>query len=375
MKVKKYIGSTAHEAMTNMKKELGPEAIILNTRTVKDRGFKGLFKKPMVEITAAFEDKDILMVRAPKDYKYEKINYELKTLKTMMEEISANVVEKNLKFPPELEEYRIKLVENGVEYSIATSILRNLSEQINFTNKDDESIKNIVKYTLMEYIGEVHPLSIENNCQKLIFFFGPTGVGKTTTLAKVAAQLVMGKKYDIGLITSDTYRIAAVEQLRTYSDILQLPLEVVYNQEDMYKTLVTYKEKDIIFVDTAGRSHKEVDKEDEIYNIINSIKNKEAYLVLSGATNYKTLKSIIDHYSFIEDYKIIFTKLDETEGFGNILNVKFITKNPVSYITTGQNVPDDIEVLDKDKVASRLIGENLNERPSWKIKRINGRKN
>ena len=364
MKVKKYIGSTAHEAMTNMKKELGPEAIILNTRTVKDRGFKGLFKKPMVEITAAFEDKDILMVRAPKDYKYEKINYELKTLKTMMEEISANVVEKNLKFSPELEEYRIKLVENGVEYSIATSILRNLSEQINFTNKDDESIKNIVKYTLMEYIGEVHPLSIENNCQKLIFFFGPTGVGKTTTLAKIAAQLVMGKKYDIGLITSDTYRIAAVEQLRTYSDILQLPLEVVYNQEDMYKTLVTYKEKDIIFVDTAGRSHKEVDKEDEIYNIINSIKNKEAYLVLSGATNYKTLKSIIDHYSFIEDYKIIFTKLDETEGFGNILNVKFITKNPVSYITTGQNVPDDIEVLDKDKVASRLIGENLNERPS-----------
>ena len=97
---------------------------------------------------------------------------------------------------------------------------------------------------------------------------------------------------------------------------------------------------------------------------MNSIQNKEIYLVLSGTTNYKTLKSIIDHYSFIKDYKIIFTKLDEAGGLGNILNAKYLTRNPVSYITTGQNVPDDIEILDKNKVVSWLIGENLDERPS-----------
>ena len=123
------------------------------------------------------------------------------------------------------------------------------------------------------------------------------------------------------------------------------------------KLLVTFKDKDIIFVDTAGRNHRDIDENDEIFKIIDSIKNKEVFLVLSGTTDYSTLKSIINHYSFIKDYKIIFTKIDESESLGNILNAKFLTQNPVSYITTGQNVPDDIEILDKEKVACHLIGE------------------
>lgn len=364
MKVKKYIGKTSYEAMNKMKMELGPDAIILNTRTIRKKGIKGLFKKPMVEITAAYEEKDLLLFKKPKDDNFIKINNELATLKNMMEQISANVVENDSKFPVELEKYRSKLIENGVEYYTATSILRNLNLQVDFISKDDKTIENIIRYTLMEYIGDAEPLNLDNQYQKIIFFIGPTGVGKTTTLAKIAAQLVMEKKYDIGLITSDTYRIAAVDQLKTYSDILQLPLKIIYNQEDMHKTLASFREKNIVFVDTAGKNHREIDEKDEIYKIMSSIKNKEVYLVLSGATDYNTLKSIINHYSFIENYKIIFTKLDEAENFGNILNVKYLTKNPVSYITTGQNVPDDIEILDKGKVVSWLIGEKANERSS-----------
>lgn len=357
MKVKRYIGNTTHEAMTKLKKELGSEAVVLNTRTIKQKGLLGIFKKPLVEITAAYEKNDPLDLKNIHEDNLVNINRELIVLRNMINQISTDVKEKDIEIPTELDSYRSKLIENGVEYITATSILKKLNEQVDFNNKDSAIVKGIIKQTLMEYIGQVKPLNLDNPYQKIIFFVGPTGVGKTTTLAKIAAQLVMKRKYDIGLITSDTYRIAAIDQLKAYSDILQLPLEVIYNEADMYKTLVTFKDKDIIFVDTAGRNHRDIDENDEIFKIMDSIKNKEVFLVLSGTTDYSTLKSIINHYSFIKDYKIIFTKIDESEGLGNILNAKFLTQNPVSYITTGQNVPDDIEILDKEKVACHLIGE------------------
>lgn len=363
MKVKKFFGATNHEAILKMKKELGPDAVILSTRTVREKGILGFFKKPKVEIVAAFEEKDLLHSQKPSD-KFDKINRELNNLKYMVEEISQNVSQKQYELPEELVNYHTKLIENGVEYYTATSILKVLGQQVNLEGKDEQAIRNIVKYTLMEYIGDAKPLDLKKGVQKTIFFIGPTGVGKTTTLAKLAAQLVMENEYDIGLITSDTYRIAAVEQLKIYSDILELPLEVVYDDEDMYKALVTFKDKDIILVDTAGKSHKEIDKDDGIIKTMNSINNKETYLVISGTTNYNTLKSIIHHYEFIEDYCIIFTKIDEAEGYGNILNAKYLTKRPISYITTGQNVPDDIEIFDREKTVCWLIGENVYERSS-----------
>ena len=364
MKIKKYIGLTAYEATTKMKKELGSEAIILNTRSIRQKGIFGIFKKPMVEITAAYEEKDKLLNKALENDRFRDINNELIMLRNMMQTISSKVIEEDFKIPKVLDSYKKRLIKNGVECSIASSILEKLGQQINFENKDEKSIEEIVKYTLLEYLGDIQPLNSNTYHLKIIFFLGPTGVGKTTTLAKIAAQLVMKKKYEIGLITSDTYRIAAIDQLKAYSDILDIPLEVVYNQEDMYKTLAKFKGKDFIFVDTAGINYREIDQDDFIYNTIDTINNKEVYLVLSNTTDFNILKSIIDHYKFIGNYKIIFTKLDESQGFGNILNIKYLTKNPLSYITTGQDVPDDIEVLDSNKIVDGLIGERPYERSS-----------
>lgn len=364
MKVKKYTGATAYEAMTKLKNELGQDAIILNTRTIKQKGFFGIFKKPIVEITAAFEEKDLISKNKNSANKLREINNEIQDLKKMIGELSTSTNKEIIKIPKQLNDYKTQLINKGVEYSTATLIIGEINEQININNKDEEIIKNIIKYNLMEYLGDIRPLSVSPGQQKVIFFLGPTGVGKTTTLAKIAAQLVLEKKYNIGLITTDTYRIAAVEQLKTYSNILNLPLEVVYNESDIYKSLTFFKDKDLVLVDTAGRNHREINKEDIVYKMLNSINNKEVYLVLSGATDYITLKSIIEHYSIIGDYKIIFTKLDEAQGLGNVINAKFLTKNPLSYITMGQNVPDDIEILDKDKVVNSLIGENDYGRPS-----------
>lgn len=364
MKIKKYTGNSTQEAMSKLKSELGLDAIILNTRTVKQKGILGFLKKPLIEITAAYESEKKHTFRKSNDQNLLKINNELINLRNTIEQISANSVNKDLKVHPKLNEYLVGLVNNGADESIVISILNKLSQQINLDIKDSGSIRNIVKQILFEYIGEPEPLNIDNSNQKIIFFMGPTGVGKTTTLAKIAAQLVMKKEYNIGLVTSDTYRIAAVEQLKVYSEILQIPLEVIYTEEDMYKTLVTFKEKDVIFVDTTGKSHRDVDKGDDIFSIVDSIKNKEVYLVLSGTTDYSTLKSIIEQYSFIDNYKIIFTKLDETERLGNILNIRYLTNKPISYITTGQNVPDDIEIMNKEKIVNCLIGEIKHERPS-----------
>lgn len=364
MRIKKFYGISAHEAIVKMKKELGPDAVILNTRTVREKGLFGLFKKPKIEITAAYEEKDVLHFNKS-DENLNNINRELKNLKNMVAEISSNVVvEKKAEIHQKLEFFRMKLIENGVNYYTATAILKDLGEQVNFEDKDEEAVKSIVKYTLMEYLGDAKPLDFSKTNQKVVFFIGPTGVGKTTTLAKIAAKLVIEEQYDIGLITSDTYRIGAVDQLKTYSHILKLPLEVIYDETDMVKALVNFREKDVILVDTAGKNHKNIDEEDDIINIMKSIRNKETLLIISGTTDYNTLKSIIEHYDFIEDYRIIFTKIDEADGYGNILNAKYLTKKPVSYLTTGQNVPDDIEVFDKEKVVNWLIGENVYERSS-----------
>lgn len=357
MMIKKYIGYTAHEAMGKMKKELGVDAIILSTRTIRQKGILGFLKKPLVEITAAYDKKERPLPMRRKEEDLIQISNELESLKDMVYEISTSIKGTNVEIDPSLAEYWTRLVENGVDDSIATSILSKLSEQVNLNSKDSISIRNIVKRILVEYIGDPDPLDISNIGQKVIFFVGPTGVGKTTTLAKIAAQMVMQKNWDIGLITSDTYRIAAVEQLKVYSEILNIPLEIIYSEEDMYKALVQFKEKDLIFVDTTGKSHKDLDEEDEVFRIIDSIKNKEIYLVLSSTTDFVTLKSIINKYDFIHNYKIIFTKIDEAERLGNILNIRYLTNKPISYVTTGQNVPDDIEIMNTDKIVEFLLGE------------------
>jgi flagellar biosynthesis protein FlhF len=365
VKIKKYTGSTTHEAMLKLKRELGSDAVVLNTKTVKPKGIFGFLKRSVVEITAAYEEKNMILPTSNINYdnKLNHINNELSELKILMESISKKVAYDEASDLFKLKPFHDILVTNGVDHNISSKILEEINQQINIQNKDEITIKNIIRYNLMEYLGYPKSLSIDEN-QKVVFFVGPTGVGKTTTLAKIAAKLVLENKYKIGLITCDTYRISAVDQLKTYSDILELPLEIAYNQEDMIKALTYFKDKDIILVDTAGRNHKDVDQREDLKKIIETANKKETYLVLSAATELKTLNSIVNNYSFIEDFKIIFTKVDETETYGNLFNIRYITKKELSYITTGQNVPDDIEVLDKKVIVEKLIGENEDDRSS-----------
>ena len=362
MKVKKYVGQTAHEAMLKLKTELGPDAVILNTKTIRDKGFFGFFKKPLVEITAAYEEKDLIpKFIKPNGYenKLIDINHELKELKNLVLTLSHN---KNISedFSPKFNNFHNIMVKNGVNPHIASSILKEIENDINLDNKDNKTIRKIVKYTLIEKLGNPKTINIDIR-PKNIFFVGSTGVGKTTTLAKIAANFVLENKYDIGLITLDTYRIAAVDQLKVYAEILKLPLEVAYNKDDLVKALNKFSHKDIILIDTAGRSHNNQKQVEELKEVLNVVGNKEVFLLLDATVDYSVLNSIIDTYSFLNDYKLIVTKVDEAKKYGSFLNIKHITDKELSYYTIGQNVPEDIKIVNNQEIVEKLLEENSND--------------
>lgn len=359
MKVKRFTGESTVEVMNKVKQELGTDAIILHTRTIEKTKFFGIIKKQEVEVIAALDEKDDIPEK--KDVE---LNSEIKKLNDSVKYIIENIDSKGetleeKQISRQLIKFKDRLIENGVKDYIAVDIIENIDKQINLENKDDSTIEDIIKYNIKALLGEVEPIRLSQD-QKVIFFMGPTGVGKTTTIAKLASYFRLDEKKKVGLITADIYRIAAVEQLKTYADILSVPLKVIYDIKGIYESLSSFKDRDVIIIDTAGRSHKNVEQMEELKELVTTIKNKEVFLVLNIGTDIDNIKSIIDQYGFADDFKIIFTKADESEKLGNILNTKFYFKNKLSYMTTGQNVPDDISVIDLEELSKILIGAKTN---------------
>ncbi len=193
---------------------------------------------------------------------------------------------------------------------------------------------------------------------KYVFFLGSTGVGKTTTIAKIASRMKLNRKKNIALVTADTFRIAAVEQLKTYANILSVPIKVVYSPEELGEMQEELDQFDICFIDTAGCSHKNREQMENIKKLMEQIpiSRREVYLVLNAGAKYSDLKDIADVYSEITDFSLIFTKLDETSSAGVMLNMRTYTNRPLSYVTWGQNVPEDIGKVDAQKIAKKLLG-------------------
>ena len=199
-------------------------------------------------------------------------------------------------------------------------------------------------------------MEIKENGARTALFLGPTGVGKTTTLAKLAAIYSIQHQKNVGLITADTYRIGAVDQLKIYAQILGVPLSIIYNPNELPDAINYHSDKDIILIDTAGRSIKHNDLEKEISELLTYGRIDEIYLVLGSNVSYKGCIDIINSYRFLPDYKLIFTKLDEINSYGILLNCCMLAQKPLSYLTTGQNVPDDIEIAEPEKIKNLLIG-------------------
>ena len=202
-------------------------------------------------------------------------------------------------------------------------------------------------------------ITVKGKKPQIAFFIGPTGVGKTTTIAKIASKFKVEQGKRVAFLTADTYRISATEQLRTYANILDAPLTVIYAPEELPAAVSKLSDYDLIFVDTAGFSHKnEVQREDtkKLLQLLGTQYQTIVYLVLSATTKYRDLKEICDMYRSISDYSLIFTKLDETSAYGNLLNIKLYADADISYMTNGQNVPDDIAVFQSQEIVKKLLG-------------------
>lgn len=414
MVIRKYLAITEEDAMKLAKAELGEDVIIMNSKKVQPRGFMKFFQKPSVEITVAVDDSvsevekqedlpdfsklqeaiketnAVLEAEAkksksePAEMKHQILEEDSKnSVKSSEKESNADIeerlnnlqdllreqmqVSKNEKEEKEEENtnqayfdlIRKKLIDNEVEETYVNQIFEDITENLS-KNANLDSILAGVYQKIVLKIGQPHLIDIKNKKTKFIFFIGPTGVGKTTTIAKIASTLKLTKKTKVALITSDTYRIAAVEQLKTYANILGIPLQVVYSPEDMVHAMEDLREFDLVFVDTAGRSHNNQEQREDIQKLMETVpeENREVFLVLSATTKYKDLVKISTIYSEITKYNLIFTKLDETDTIGNIFNIHMLTGAPLSYTTWGQNVPDDIGKIDAQNIAKQLLGGN-----------------
>ncbi|MGV8146365.1 MAG: flagellar biosynthesis protein FlhF [Alkaliphilus sp.] len=385
MKVKRFYASDNYEAMAQVRTELGPDAIILHQRKVKAKGVLGFLKKPSIEVVAAIEEfasrknvptnskkalntfsrnslkveKNVNVVSTNKKNSNSEVSHQIEELKNMLT-VVVNKTKKDslpdvIKDCDNLEVISLynRLMEQGIDNELIEKMLFAFGT-VNRENLSQEEEYTIFVDKLKGFLEDVVKVDSHKILPRIIFFVGPTGVGKTTTIAKLAAKYSLEEGQSVGLISADTYRIAAVEQLKTYSDILNIPLEIIYNSSEIDKAIERLSQNDIIIVDTAGRNHKNTKQITELDSLLNKINEKEVYLTLSTTSSKNDLKEIINAYSFIENYKVVLTKIDEATIYGSILNIATYTEKQLSYITTGQSVPDDIETVTIDKIIALL---------------------
>jgi len=420
MIIKKFQANSETEAIMLAKADLGKDAIVMNIKTIKPKGIFRIFQKTKVEVTAAVDEaaerevqtekkpegKASLQFNAQIDEKLHperkntsdeskeamELEKKLNSLAMLLEQqIESQKKESNSKGTEktkseneadsdekkgETKEEKAEISEkaslkdksidliieqltnNEVSFQYAKQIMDEITSTGSIRTLD-EMLACVYQKIILK-LGQTKSISYEKDDKKpkIVFFMGPTGVGKTTTIAKLSSKLMLEEKKKIAIFTADTYRIAAVEQIKTYANILSIPVEVVYEKRDVENYLPKYKDYDYILVDTAGRSHKNKEQVDDLKALFEAFAKYDilTYLVLSATTKYKDLKKITSLYEDISDYSLIFTKLDETDAIGNVLNVKLDTGMPLAYISYGQNVPDDIEIMNPQIIAKQVLG-------------------
>ena len=406
MIIKKFIAKTEKEAIENARKELGEGVVVMNVKPVKSKGLFAFLKSPMVEVTVALEEesekltaavsaissvvastqgkeeetvKNTPVIETPEKRENNSVINEKRENNSAIEEkldSLQSLLEQQLQKPEEEKEepaeekkeetetdkFMHLLHDTMLENEVDEKYAREIMDEIELINKPnipfDYALANTYQKMILKF-GKPSGIEPASSGIKLVFFIGPTGVGKTTTIAKIASKFRVDEKKKVALLTADTYRIAAAEQLRTYANILEVPFRVIYTVEEINKALEDFKDYDYILIDTAGHSHQNTTQKDNMRNIIHSVDDiveKEVHLVLSATTKYRDLISIADSYKEMADYKLIFTKLDETTTLGNLLNLRLYTGASLSYVTYGQNVPDDIEDFNPQKTVKRLLG-------------------
>lgn len=418
MKIRKYLVKKIEDAISQIKRDLGNDAYILSQMKVVKRGKLNLRNIEMIEVTAAVDNAksdpdDISSALLNKIYNHTKpqgmqhpkdeifpelrlqspssfsspageseviVNKEavldLSEIKKELLPLAQDVAEikKILRAPTngftDYKEFEgifldlyLELLESGVERKLAQKFIHTLQHQAEADNIiDTRLIKKKLFNLLISSISFPSPLKLEKGKRKIVVVVGPTGSGKTTTIAKLCAYYKLMEAKKVALMTIDSYRIGAEAHLKTYADILDVPFYSVYNEKEMRLRLDKLMDCELIFVDTTGRSPNDKKGMLIMEKHLSGIppEEKEVYLILSATTKTPDLYLAYEKYSIFEPVKLIFSKIDETLSLGNLFNLKMRTNIPTAYFTNGQRVPEDIEIAYPRKFARRVFLDHNN---------------
>ena len=389
MQIKRFEAVDMQEALRLVKGELGPDAVILSTKQIKkDNGVFGMFSRQVVEVVAArdytdkqqekepiagrhagyFETDDFLKeefrkirddIRAApgelpgalKDMKAE-----LGLLKGYIQELLREGEQEQLKsLHDNIAMFFRRLVSEGMDRHIAYRLVQILNNKLTEEQKNDmDEINRYGMELIQKQVRTTGPLCNQQKGRKIAVFIGPTGVGKTTTIAKIAAKYTLIDKKKAALITFDTYRVGAVEQLKIYAKIIGIPVDIVLSPSELIGAIERKKNAELILIDTAGRSHKDRAYINELMELMSQKAEIDCHLVLSATSSNTVLADIIGRFKDIQVNSLLFTKLDEAGKFGAVFSAMINAQRPLSYFTTGQRVPEDIELATSERL-SRLI--------------------
>jgi len=409
MNLKTYQAQSMSEALAMVKKDLGRDAVILHTRSFKKGGVFGLGGKSVVEITAA-TDVNVLPARRGRateqrpsrpsaagepgggrasaldrnepphpasagtvagasagaaagltdSVSLSELRGELGQLRSMVADLVRETrFAHGPSLPEELFQAYQSLLENQVAEEIAYQVLDSLRRRLGPEQlRDEQAVRTELQRVIEASLPVAGGIELPATGRpRVVAFVGPTGVGKTTTIAKLAANFRLRGRLRVGLITIDTYRIAAVDQLRTYAEILDVPLEVVLTPKELRAAVGAMRDRDIVLIDTAGRSQNDTIRINELKSFLAAAEPDEIHLVLASTANEKALLQAVEKFGQVRIDRLIFTKLDEAVGFGVILNVLKRVNKALSYVTMGQDVPDDIAAGRSRDLAALILGE------------------
>ncbi len=379
------------EALAKVKRQYGRDAVILNTRTRSKGGMFGVGGKLWVEITAAPDMSDLptalrrgtlemksgrtdraegaakpvaltSSAQTPVIPQVDVLMTELGDLKSLVVDLVKRTRRQSSgDLPEHLYDQYVALLQGAVAEEIAAGLIEDVRQRLSDAElRDPAVIRRQLAEALCSMLPVGGPIRLEARSEPtIIALVGATGVGKTTTIAKLAANFSLRENRKVGLITIDTYRIAAVEQLKTYAQIIEVPLEVATSPCQLAESIERMRDRDLILIDTAGRSQRDSLKIKELRGFFETVRPHELHLVLSSTASEAVLQETIDRFRELSIDRVIFTKMDEALGFGVIVNCLKTADAQLSYVTTGQDVPDDIEVPERGRLTSLILGPEV----------------
>ena len=410
MRIKKFTGFTAKEATDKMRREFGDDAVILNTRRVAKGGLLGIGGGEYFEVTAAYDEMPMKIPPRPPmkskpeiaggsenvlsnlqqlASKFEEkrnvslngnqgarrfaqsstnigteiLQQELSEVKSALGEIAQHIKHSRMPVLSEtLKNVYASLVENEVEEDIALEIVQSCNHKLSGKEIENQlSVDSFVFNSIARQFVEA-PVRRVGRKGYVMALVGPTGVGKTTTIAKLASIGKLVKGENVALITADTYRIGAIDQLKVFADIASIPLSVVYTPDEMITAIKRFSGFDTIYIDTVGRSQRSADKILELGRFIDAADPNEVHLVLSANFSLNTIRDIHKKFKSLKPNRLLITKTDEAVSLGTFLGLAKDTRLPFSFITIGQSVPDDIEPASGEKLAKMIykVGVDAN---------------